>query len=294
MARASVLFLPAFVPPVVNGFGSKNPVPRVAAFISDTPEGWLQPTSLQHGGLLAKRPFQGRFDEFDSHIDEAAERFEMFAREGAALSATVVLHDGRGGVDEDFSTKLQDPVEALLARAALPEALNQQIRSDACTMGKAVSSLCLSARKLSIKLEIFGDNSCSRWHQDQYVGRGIVSYTGAIGTEYTNDANVDFWELYNCGKNACVIRDPRQVCSVDVGDFFFIRGSMYPRGAKGLIHKSPEVRYHPDGRVVNRLVLKVDVVELPPPDNSPPEGDLTLCDDLIIFQDEIGDRGTVC
>ena len=30
-------------------------------------------------------------------------------------------------------------------------------------------------------------------------------------------------------------------------------------GAKGLVHKSPPVRYHEDGLVVNRLVLKVDV-----------------------------------
>ena len=29
-------------------------------------------------------------------------------------------------------------------------------------------------------------------------------------------------------------------------------------GAKGLVHKSPPKTYHADGRIVNRLALKID------------------------------------
>ena len=56
------------------------------------------------------------------------------------------------------------------------------------------------------------------------------------------------------------------MCAVEVGDIFFMKGRTWPGGGRGLIHKSPEPRYHPDGRVVNRLVLKVDVPgpEFPP------------------------------
>merc|ERR1740121_1284600 len=122
--------------------------------------------------------------------------------------------------------------------------------------------LCPSAQTIDVKLEVFGENSCARWHQDHYVARAIVSYTGTVGTEYTNDANVDFWELKNCGNNACVIRDVHQIFAVDVGDFLCIKGTKYPTGASGLVHKAPEKRYHSDGRVVKRLCLKIDVPEL--------------------------------
>lgn len=93
---------------------------------------------------------------------------------------------------------------------------------------------------------------------DNFVGRCIVSYTGAIGTEFTDDSNVDFWELRNCGNNDCIIRDKDQIESVEVGDVLYIKGSAV-KGARPLVHKSPKPRYHEDGRVLNRLVLKVDV-----------------------------------
>ena len=41
--------------------------------------------------------------------------------------------------------------------------------------------MCPFARELEFKLEVFGENSCSRWHQDKYAGRAIVSYTGHVG-----------------------------------------------------------------------------------------------------------------
>ena len=92
----------------------------------------------------------------------------------------------------------------------------------------------------------------------------IVSYTGLVGTEYTDDDNVDFFELENCGNNECVIRDASKIRAVDTGDIFLMKGTRYPTAALGLpvglVHKSPEKRYHPDGRVINRLLLKIDVV----------------------------------
>ena len=67
-------------------------------------------------------------------------------------------------------------------------------------------------------------------------------------------------ELRNCGNNACIIGDVDKIYSAGVGDFFFIKGLQYPHEERrGLVHKSPEKAYHPDGRVVNRLLLKVDL-----------------------------------
>ena len=46
---------------------------------------------------------------------------------------------------------------------------------------QVVGAMCPFARELEFKLEVFGENSCSRWHQDKYAGRAIVSYTGHVG-----------------------------------------------------------------------------------------------------------------
>ena len=45
---------------------------------------------------------------------------------------------------------------------------------------------------------------------------------------------------------------------VDVGDILFIKGKAY--GGKPLVHRAPPKQYHANGRVLNRLLLKVDVV----------------------------------
>jgi hypothetical protein len=76
------------------------------------------------------------------------------------------------------------------------------------------------------------------------------------------DSNVDFWELENCGNNDCIIRDKSQVYHANVGDFVMIKGSRFPGNAKGLVHKSPEVKYHANGEVQARLVLKVDIQDI--------------------------------
>ena len=54
-------------------------------------------------------------------------------------------------------------------------------------------------KQLEVRLELVGENTCARWHRDQFVGRAIVTYTGAAGTEYTSRDNVDFKELMCCG-----------------------------------------------------------------------------------------------
>merc|ERR1712232_618803 len=92
--------------------------------------------------------------------------------------------------------------------------------------------------------ELMGENVCGKWHQDNYVGRAIVTYNG-LGTMYVRNSNV--------------IRDPSKVFSANEGDILFMKGKMFPGAVKGLVHKSPEKRYHADGAVMNRLCLKVDL-----------------------------------
>merc|ERR1719223_2530477 len=102
---------------------------------------------------------------------------------------------------------------------------------------------------------------CSKCHQDNYVARALVSYNGC-GTEMLRHENVNFWELENCGNNAHIVRDSSEVLSAGTGDILFMKGLKFPADVNGLVHKSPDKRYHADGKIMNRLVLKVDVREL--------------------------------
>ena len=218
-------------------------------FVSATVDDWKhQELHARYNGLVVKRPFHGVWNPQQSAIDEALENVSF----GGGLKAEVSLSSATLNAD------LDDAVSKLLVTAALPTLLSEQIQRDACSIGRAVASMCPTARVLNVRLELFGESICSRWHRDNFVGRAIVSYTGVTGTEYTGDKNVNFWELTHCGKNECIIGDTNQIKAVEVGDILFIKGSGY-KGANALVHKSPQPRYHADGRVLNRLVLKVDV-----------------------------------
>merc|ERR1719356_2423002 len=109
-----------------------------------------------------------------------------------------------------------------------------------------------------VKLEVLAKNVCSRWHTDCYVWRAIVAYS-CTGTEYTEPANVDFWELENCGNNECVILDKNKIMQADVGDIFLMKGSGFPEeNRQGLIHKSPNPQFRGNGLVIPRLIFKID------------------------------------
>jgi len=224
-----------------------------ALFVSDSLNGWFKPESREHKGLLVSRTI-GAWD--DRQIDGFGGVNLAGARIGGLQHLKAIVVNS----DDDLSARLLESVGNLLAVAALPESLSDQIRSDACSIGCAAGAMCPSARELELNLEIVGENTCARWHKDQFVGRAIVSYTGDVGTEYSHDSNVNSWELHNGGTNEGIIRDVDEVESVGVGDILFIKGTQFPHGKAGLVHKSPEKRFHEDGRIVNRLLLKVDVL----------------------------------
>jgi len=225
-------------------------------FVANSVEGWKHPEGLNHNGLLVKRPRQ--WDTHQAWVDRAAAG--RFFGENESIGAEPV----RNGSREELEARLRLTVSEILSKTqaggeSLPAPLAEQIGRDVCSIGTAVGELCPSSPFLEVRLEIMGENTCARWHQDNYVGRAIVSYTGATGTDYTPDSNVNIWEMENCGNNDHIIHNQAEVRSVDVGDILFIKGKGYPEGAKAMIHKSAEKHYGRDGRLVHRLVLKVDV-----------------------------------
>lgn len=150
------------------------------------------------------------------------------------------------------------PEDAATGQTALTCRSRQQIQSDIEEVGMAMAKLLPATQELQLKLELIGENCCSRWHQDHYTCRAIVSYN-CCGTDYVRHDNVNFWELENRGKNDSIIRDPSQIFTAEVGDIVLMKGKTYPSSMNGLVHKSPEKRYHANGAIVTRLVLKLDV-----------------------------------
>mmetsp|Transcript_37726 Transcript_37726/g.59715 ORF Transcript_37726/g.59715 Transcript_37726/m.59715 type:complete len:229 (+) Transcript_37726:56-742(+) len=220
----------------------------VPLFVADSLDAWTQPDSSQHNGFLLERPELCKQWNIQAEIDDCAPDTERF--DTGRFEVT-------NGDPQDLLRSLQAAADAIVAKASLPEGISQQIQEDICAIGSIVGQVCPNEKRIQIKLETMGEGVCSRWHRDYYVGRAIVTYN-SHATQYTADSNVDFWELENCGNNKCIIRDTNEIRSIGVGDILFMKGAMFPN-CTGLVHKSPEVKYHEDGRVINRLVLKVDV-----------------------------------
>jgi hypothetical protein len=217
-------------------------------FVADSLDAWNQPESSQYNGFLLTRPELCTQWDIQADIDECANA----GRFGDRLAKEVTYED-----PQELLQSLQSASDEIAAKASLPKGISQQIQDDICAIGSIVGQICPNQKRLQVRLEIMGEGICSRWHRDRYVGRAIVTYN-SHATQYTADKNVDFWELENCGNNKCIIRDTGEIQNVGVGDVLFIKGSQFPNST-GLVHKSPEIKYHEDGRIINRLVLKVDV-----------------------------------
>jgi hypothetical protein len=225
-------------------------MPCLPLFEADSLDAWTQPESLKYNGFLLARPELCSQWNLQAEIDDCADTGRFGWSEKLFKEVT-------NGDPQELLRSLQAVADEIVAKAMLPEGVSEQIQEDICAIGCIVGQICSKGKRIQVRLEIMGDGVCSRWHRDYYVGRAIVTYN-SHATQYTADSNVDFWELENCGNNKCIIRDTSEIRNVGVGDILFMKGSQFPNST-GLVHKSPEIRYHEDGRVINRLVLKVDV-----------------------------------
>merc|ERR1711879_392636 len=153
-------------------------------------------------------------------------------------------------LESDLTQKAKR-LAGLATSSGLPKEVGLQIEEDFKRIGMVMAQMA-QGKTMLLKLDIMGMTGCSRWHQDKYTARAVVSYN-LCGTDYVDHNNVDFWELRNCGNNECILHDSSQVFSAGVGDILFMKGSMFPTAVNGLVHRSPEKRFHANGNVMNRL-----------------------------------------
>lgn len=228
------------------------------AYICKEIEDFLRPDCEAHPAMCVPRP--QTWDDIQSHVDDIAQSGAFGHQETVDVELNAF-----GGSEQQLADELGEQSRQIVdfaTRVGLPKNVGRLIEEDYMRLGMVMGRM-LPAANLVIRLEIMGENCCKRWHQDHYLARAIVSYN-CCGTEYADHDNVDFWELKHCGNNKCIIKDPSQILSANVGDVLFMKGAAFPckKGlgsrAKGLVHRSPDPRYHADGNVMNRLLLKVD------------------------------------
>lgn len=221
---------------------------------------WKSPEADIHQGLRVKRSIE------PSHWQPVADKlYKKYGDRQKLLQERVVnLGEPKALLQKLFEEAARG------VTCDLPSECAAIVYEDAVALASVSHDLVPDAQELSMKLELFGTNVCSRWHQDNFICRSIVSYN-CDATEYTESSNVNFEELYHGGTNDQIIRDQSDIRSVNVGDLMMIKGIQFPGKAIGLVHKSPAVIYKErkgpkwwplnsgTGDVQARLVLKVDI-----------------------------------
>lgn len=160
--------------------------------------------------------------------------------------------------------------------ASLPATIRDVLKEDAYFMAKILRELCPTAPFLRMSMEVIGKYGCSRWHQDNYVGRMIVTYSGP-GTWCADDDSVAYDQFKKTMMEPSNVSDPliipcfEKVHQTPTNSILLMKGNNWPgitgvRDHKGLTHKSPNVERDSNGEpVMNRLLLKVDLASRPFP-----------------------------
>jgi hypothetical protein len=222
---------------------------RGPALLCKNLEDWLRPHSNHYRAMCVPR--HQIWSDIQRHVDALAESGAFGETE--ALMEIVQIPQGKDA-QQHLAAGLAQKAQRIAAaaiNAGLPAEIGYQIEDDFMQIGMVVARMA-PATRMNLTLNVVGTNSCSRWHQDQYTGRAVVSYN-SCSTECIDHAHVDFK-----GPRTSV-RDYSQVLYPDLGDILFMKGTKFPTSANGLVHKSPETRFHADGRVMHRLLLKIDL-----------------------------------
>lgn len=216
---------------------------------------WLQPKCRAYRALLVPRPKTRRNAQWE--VDKLASS----GRFGRDEAIEAEIPNPSGLTEKELAVELEEKGRKLAGFAVqhgLSHDLGHQIQQDFKQIGPVLAKLVPTTKCMHLKLDLMGVSTCSRWHRDRYVGRAVVAYNGN-GTPFVANDDVDLIALENGQKNEDIVPDLAKTLSTNVGDVLFMKGTEFPTSPNGLVHRSPEVRYHVDGSVMYRLLLKVDL-----------------------------------
>lgn len=213
-------------------------------------------------GAIFQRGVHGLGSQMALWVAEQEEPLESFAIE------TLCLHSAPSSAASEKTTPWASAdVSAACARltAGLPETFRDAVRSDAESISALLLRLCPAAHCLTLHIDIIGFNACQRWHEDNYIGRATITYSGP-GTWMVDDASVRYDQFKTTVGFPTDKSDPLIVPGFDdihrapANGVALIKGKQWPRiRGSGLIHKSPNVPYKNGRPVLKRLLLKVDL-----------------------------------
>eukprot|EP00756_Hemistasia_phaeocysticola_P036514 Hpha_TRINITY_DN16646_c0_g6::TRINITY_DN16646_c0_g6_i1::g.179535::m.179535 len=199
------------------------------------------------------------------------DRYESYATENLLVAPLSESHHKECGDKKcrDLPVSGPDDVREACTRlvAKLPAAFREAVRADAEALAALMTRLCPKASRLVMQLEIVGRNRCARWHQDNYVGRAIITYAGP-GTWIVDDRVVSFDQFAATEGAPEAVSDPRIVPCYHciqmppTNSITLMKGSCWPGmpHGLGLTHKSPNMKLDSRGNpVCKRLILKVDL-----------------------------------
>lgn len=147
--------------------------------------------------------------------------------------------------------------------AWLPPALRGPMSRDASALAEILLRLCPGATWLTIQVEIVDHlGTCTRWHQDRYTARALITYTGP-GTWCVDDASVRYDQFAKTvyapmeESDARIVPNFNSIHRPQSNAVVLMKGNDWPgiRGV-GLTHKAPN-DLKPG---LKRLIIKVDLV----------------------------------
>lgn len=161
-----------------------------------------------------------------------------------------------------------DEVQAACERvvAALPPALRGPMSGDAKALADMLLRLCPTSPWITIQVEVVTTlAACTRWHQDKYSGRALITYTGP-GTWCVDDASVCYDQFTRTlgmpmeESDPLIVPNFSSIHKPESNAVVLLKGNDW-KGIRGVgqTHKAPNVDPY-----LKRLILKVDVsVERP-------------------------------
>lgn len=106
----------------------------------------------------------------------------------------------------------------------------------------------LGATRVGLRLNVFGEDMCPRFHADQVLVRLICTYAGP-GTEFLDEADVDREGL--AARDGEALRPGGVVRRAPTFAVVLLKGGAWPDNAgKGAVHRSPPVRAAGERRVL--------------------------------------------
>jgi hypothetical protein len=196
-----------------------------------------------------------------------------FAKEVIQLSHPSGLSSPKKRRKRTTSNTLSADVNTACHRLVqrLPKGLfRESVLTDALALTESITNMCPGVPFLMLQLEVIGHNRCSRWHQDQYAGRMIITYTGP-STWMVNDKDVNFGMFEDCFgvpfelSDPLIVPDYASIHKPPSNAVVLIKGNEWPgieqsANKSGVVHKSPNMRLDLDGNpICKRLALKVDL-----------------------------------